>query len=98
MKGSNNFITQWDLIPCGIQAVKHTAEHPEFWTNSAIAVNLHPNFFIPFSEWCKKIEPFMTTADSFNIVAENKIDPYTLLPVIWQSMSPYHKRRAMVIY
>ena len=98
MKRSNNFIDQWDLIPCGIQAVKYTAEHPEVWTNSAIAVNLHPKFRISFGDWCKKIELFMTAADSFDIVAGNKIDPYTLLPVGWQSMSSDHERRAMAIY
>ena len=98
MKGSNNFVDQWDLIACGIQAVKYTTEHPEVWINSAIAVNLHPKFRIPFGEWCKKIEPFMTAADSFKLVVGNQIDRYTLLPVIWQAISPDHKRRAMAIY
>ena len=38
MKWSNNFIDQWDLIQCGIQAVKYTTKHPEIWTNSAIVL------------------------------------------------------------
>ena len=71
---------------------------PKNWINSAIAVNLHPKFRIPCSEWCKKIEPVMTAADSFMLVVQDKIDPYKLLPVIWQSMSSDHKHRAMAIY
>ena len=40
----------------------------------------------------------MTAADSFNLVVQDNIDPYKLLPVIWQSMSSDHKHRAMAIY
>ena len=29
LKGSNNFVDQWDLILCGIQAVKYTAEYAD---------------------------------------------------------------------
>ena len=98
MKRANFFIDQWSLIPCGIQAVKYTEEHPGIWINSAIAVNLHPKHRVPFDQWCKKLEPFMTAADSFNLVVQDKIDPYQLLPAIWQSMSSNHKHRAMSIY
>ena len=98
MKRANNFIDQYSLIPCGIQAVKYTKEHPEIWINSAIAVNLHAKHRIPFDQWCKKIQPFMTAADSFNLVLHDKIDPYQLLPAIWKSMSSAHKHKAMSIY
>ena len=40
----------------------------------------------------------MTAADSFNLVLQDKIDPYQLLPAVWQSMSSAHKHKAMSIY
>ena len=98
MKRSNNFIDQWDLIPCGLQAVRYTAKHPHVWISSAIAVNLHPKHRIPFDEWCKKIAPFMNAADSFDLVLKDNIDPYLLLPALWQAMTPEDKRKAMSIY
>ena len=29
MKHANNYIDQYSLVPCGIQAVRYTKEHPE---------------------------------------------------------------------
>ena len=33
MKGSNNFVDRWELILCGIQAVKYTAEYADSTRN-----------------------------------------------------------------
>ena len=74
---------QWDLIPSGLQAIRYTTEHPEIWINSFIAVNLHPKHRLPFLNWCKKIAPFMKEPDSFDLVVQNNVDPYHLLPAIW---------------
>ena len=45
MKGSNDFVDQWDLIMCGIQAVKYTAEHANSTGNYVGKVYMEdPNF------------------------------------------------------
>jgi hypothetical protein len=50
---------------------------------------------IPFADWCKKLEPFMQAADSFNHITQSQeIDEYTLLPALWQAMSPVDKKTA----
>jgi hypothetical protein len=98
MKGSNNFLTQLDLVHCGIRTVRHTSEHPELWIGSFDAVNLCPSTRMSFLDWCKWIEPFMTAADSFNLVTQTqKLDKYTTLPEFWQTMSTEHKQHAVDI-
>ena len=98
MKRANNFIDQWDLIHTGLAAIRYTKTRPYIWESSFKAVNLHPKFKLSFHDWCKKIEPFMMAADSFNLVTQDNVDPYHLLPGIWQAMSPEHKRRALAIF
>jgi hypothetical protein len=98
MKGSNNFLTQWDLVHCGLRSVQHTSERPELWSGSFDAVNLRPSTRVSFLEWCKRIEPYMTSADSFDLVTQTqKLDKYTLLPEFWQAMSKEHKQLAVDI-
>ena len=96
---NRNIIDQWKLLCCGLAAVRHTAKHPEIWDGSFRAVNLHPKHQISFEAWCKKLEPFMKAADSFNLIAQsnNNFDVYTLLPGIWQAMSPLEKQSAVDI-
>ena len=98
MKRADAFNNQWDLVHCGMQAVRATSRRPEIWINSAIAVNLHPEHRLPFPEWCKKIAPLMTASDSFDLVVQNNTDPYHLLPLLWQAMLPCDKRMAMSIF
>ena len=83
MKRANNLFSQWDLISCGLQAVRYTAKYPHVWINSAIEVNLHPKYRIAFDAWSKTIALFMTTADSFDLVVQNNVDPYHILPSVW---------------
>jgi hypothetical protein len=53
---------------------------------------------IPFAEWCKKLEPFMQAADSFNLITQSQeIGEYTLLPALWQAMLPVDKNTAAAI-
>jgi type II secretory pathway component PulJ len=94
-----NLFDQWKLLLCGLAAVRHSARHPEIGINSAIAVNLHPKFQMPFKDWCKKIEPSMQAADSFDLVAreDSCLDVYTLLPAKWQVMAPTDKQTAVDI-
>ena len=99
MKGKGkNMIDQWDLVLCGTQAVRYSHRHPEVWIESFKSVNLHPRFQIPFSEWCKKLEPFMMAADSFDLFTQSKdVDEYTLLPTFWQAMPTEEKKAAVAI-
>jgi hypothetical protein len=86
---NSNLIDRWDLIHCGVAAVQYTHCNPKVWISSFVSVNLHPMRMIPFADWCKKLEPFMQAADSFNLITQSlEIDEYTLLPALWQAMLP----------
>ena len=98
MTGSNNFIDQWSLIYVGLAAVRYTKENPSLWVNSFIAVNLHPRHMLSFSDWCKKISPFMQSADSFELVTQNKVNEYKLLPAVWKAMTPLEKGNTVEIF
>jgi len=97
-KRNSNLICQWDLIHCGVAAVRYTHHNPEVWISSFVSVNLCPMRMIPFADWCKKLEPFMQAADSFNLITQSQeIDEYTLLPALWQVMPPVDKKTAAAI-
>jgi hypothetical protein len=95
---NSNLIDQWDFIHCGVAAVQYAHCNPEVWISSFVSVNLHPMRMIPFADWCKKLEPFMQAADSFNLITQSQeIDEYTLLPALWQAMLPVDKKTAAAI-
>jgi hypothetical protein len=98
-KRNSNLIDQWDLIHCGVAAVRYTHRNPEVWISSFVSVNLHPMRMIPFADWCKKLKPFMQAVDSFNLITQSQeeIDEYTLLPALWQAMPPVDKKTAVDI-
>ena len=91
-------IHQWDLIHCGVAAVRYNSRNPKVWISSFVSVNLHPMKMIPFADWCKKLEPFMQAADSFNLITQSQeFNEYTLLPALWQAMPPVDKKTAATI-
>ena len=97
-KRNSNLIDQWDLIQCGVAAVRYTNRNPEVWISSFVTVNLHHMRMIPFADWCKKLEPFMQATDSFNLITQSQeIYEYTLLPALWQAMPPVDKKTAVAI-
>ena len=85
---NQSIVDQWKLLCCGLAAVRHTAHHPEIWDGSFRAVNLHPKYQISFEAWCKKLEPFMKAADSYDLIAHsnNHFNVSTLLLLMWQTM------------
>ena len=87
---NRSIINQWKLVCCGLAAVHHTGAHPEIWEGSFIVVNLHPLHMISFKDWCKKLETFMKASNSFDLItqSDNNFDVYTILPPLWQAMSP----------
>ena len=98
MKGSKNFLTQWDLVHCGIWSVLHAFKQPEVWIGSFDVVNPRPSTHVSFLDWCKRIELFMTAVDSFNLVIQTqKLDKYMLLPEFLQAISKEHKQLAVNI-
>jgi hypothetical protein len=50
-KRNSNLIDQWDLVHCGVAAVRYTHRNPEVWISSFVYVNLHPMRMIPFGDW-----------------------------------------------
>jgi hypothetical protein len=80
---SRNLIDQRDLIHYGVVAIGYTGCNHCVWISLFVSVNLHPMRMISFADWCKKLEPFMQAADSYNLITQSKdIDEYTLLPAL----------------
>ena len=98
LRGQNRFVDQWSLIHVGMAAVRYTGMHPELWVNSFIAVNLHPRHMLSFKKWCEKITPFLQAADCFDLITQDKVDEYQLLPLSWQAMPSEHKQLAVSIF
>jgi hypothetical protein len=48
---SRNLIDQWDLIHCGVAAVRYTGRNPGVRISSFVSVNLHPMRMISFADW-----------------------------------------------
>ena len=97
---TNSRITgQWDLLHCGLAAMRHSGRNPDLWENSFRACNIQPSSQIPFREWCKKIEPFLVSGDSFDLVTQDDhaIGEYMLLTMVWYSMSTAKKTVAVSI-
>ena len=95
-KRNSNLVDQWDLIHCGLASIWYSDGNPGVWISSFVSVNLHPMRQITFAEWCKKLEPFMQAADSFNLTMQSKqIDECTLLPSLGQAMPPVDKKTAV---
>jgi hypothetical protein len=73
MKNRNsNLVDQWDLIHRGLATIWYSDCNPGVWISSFVSVNYHPMRQIPFSEWCKKLDPFMQAADSFNLITQRE--------------------------
>jgi hypothetical protein len=83
-----------DIIQCGLASIWHSDGNPGVWLSSFVSVILQPMRQIPFAEWCKKLEPFMQAADSFNLITESKqVYEYMLLPSLWQAMHQLIRRQ-----
>jgi hypothetical protein len=94
---NRGIIDQWKIIPCGLAAVRKTADDKTIWSKSFEMTNTRPSKMIPFEAWCNKIAHFLQGVDSF--VANNcvTIDKYTLLPPMWQALEAALKRKAVEI-
>ena len=97
MAGANGIFNQWQMVQCGLSAIRATADNPNIWINSFKAVNLHPKYQISFIDWCNKMSPFMQPADSFDLVVQDNVDKYKLLPALWQAIPPEEKKTAVEI-
>jgi hypothetical protein len=82
---NRGIIDQWKIIPCGLAAVRKTADDKTIWSKSFEMTNTRPSKMIPFEAWCNKIAHFLQGAD------------YTLLPPMWQALEPALKRKAVEI-
>jgi hypothetical protein len=66
---------------------------PETWKNSCAARNLDPRSGVLFPDWCKKIEHFLQSGETFKVGAP--ADLYALLPSMWDSMTPVEKHKVV---
>jgi hypothetical protein len=81
-------VDQWGMVLVGMMAVR--AATRETWTRSYHACNLDPRTRVSFPDWCKKIEHFLQTGQSFKV--EKDLDKYVLLPSFWHGMKPTEKK------
>ena len=81
-QGANNIFNQWQMVHCGLSASRAMAANPDMWVGFFKAVNLHPKFQMSFNDWCKKMAPFMQAADSFDLVMQDNVDKYKVLPAL----------------
>ena len=80
MKGK--VIDQWTLMTVSCIAFKHARK--EDWIASFRRVNMHPDFWLEFAEWCDKlyISNCLTAGSKFQVKPESK--PFDLTAPLWQ--------------
>ena len=68
----------------------------KFWTDSFVAVNLHPHHHLSFSDWIKNIALAVKTGDTAYF-RNNKGSYYDAMPSVWKKMSSPVQREVMCI-
>ena len=58
-----------------------------------MAVNMHPHFRLPFSDWLQKIAPFVDASDKFE--KEDIVDEFMMLPGFWRKQ-PFAFRKKWI--
>lgn len=95
---NKNILDQYALVHCGLAAVRKTKANPEIWRKSFVSTNTKPDEMISFVDWCKKVEGLLQGSDSYDLIQQNmNVDKYTLLPAMWQAMTPAEKRKAVEV-
>ena len=79
-------IDQWTLVLVGLGMLRDCAAS-QVWTNSFLAVNMHPHYRISCDDWLAKISPFVAAADKFE---QEVIDVEVLLPTPWRQTPLQH--------
>ena len=46
---------------------------------------------VSFQDWYINIEPFIQSSEYLHLLTQSNIDVYSLLPPLWQAMTPYYK-------
>ena len=78
-------IYQRGIIHVCIKCIHCT--QPAIWTSSFFACNLDTHTQVPFIEWCKNIQPFPYSGETFKM-KNVKDDIFLLLPYFWHGMLP----------
>jgi hypothetical protein len=77
-------VDQWGIVHVGLFAVRELRE--ETWTNSRRACNMDPRSQLSFDQWCKHIEGFLQSGETFK--EEEPLSMYAKLPSTWHGMMP----------
>jgi len=95
---NSNLLDQRDLVCTGMAAVRKSRDDPRVWESSFKATNTKPTDMLPFGDWIKSIQGYLTASDSYDLVQHyGAVDKYSLLPPFWQAMEPEKKRLAVDI-
>ena len=81
-------IDQWYLVLV-VLAMLRDCGASDVWTNSFIAVNMHPDYRVGYDEWMQKISPAVASADKFE--TEGDVDLAELLPKAWKETDEQKK-------
>ena len=81
-------IDQWYLVLV-VLAMLRDCSASDVWTNSFIAVNMHPDYRIGYEEWMQKISPAVASADKFE--TEGEVNYAELLPKAWKETEEQKK-------
>ena len=64
------------------------------WTDSFVAVNLHPHFQLSISVWIKKIAPSVKTVETAYF-RNHEGSSYDVMPSVWKNMTVIKRREVM---
>jgi len=88
-------IHQYNLVINGIALVRQAS--PKMWQYSFMRVNLNPLIWLPFKDWCKKINHFHHAGKGFENEASTLREKFLLLPTWWTSMLPTERIHVMQV-
>ena len=77
-------INQWQLIMIISTAIQNIPA--KIWTDSFVAVNLHPHHHMAFHDWIKKISRAIKTGETAYF-GNHEGSYYDVMPSIWKKMS-----------
>ena len=82
-------INQWQLIMITSTAIQNIIA--KVWTDSFVAVNLHPHHGLSFSDWFKKVAPAVKTGETAYF-RNHEGSYYNAMPSVWKKMAVIKRR------
>ena len=91
----HGWINQWQLIMFISTAIQNIPA--KVWTDSFVAVNLHPHHRMTFHDWIRKISPAVKNGETAYFL-KHKGSYYDAMSSVWKNMPVPVRRRGNVYY